>query len=200
MTSVTSKPAAASRVAGMPLELLCKAKKRRIAGLDRPGNTALSLAWSAKGSYRQDNILRYHDRWLEPWTALPAKQQDWRILMLDVASSHCGPEVVSFAHARGYVVLYHYGGFTGVIQVNDTDLHAEFSNIYFGFGADRLPQPADDRPWEHQPLVAGRRGRRVFCVAVLRPPQRRSRFRTRRRAPALWHAPWYIDAHSCSSM
>ena len=50
--------------------------------------------------------------------------------MLDVAASTCGPEVVSFAHSRGYVVLYHYGGSTGVAQVNDTDLHAELSSMY----------------------------------------------------------------------
>ena len=131
MTSVTSSPAAASSAANMPLELLCKAKsRRRTAALVVPPNMAVSLAWSEKGSYRQANIVSYLERWLEPWTALRARQQDWRILMLDVASSHCGPEVVAFAHARGYAVLYHYGGSTGVCQVNDTDLHAELSSIF----------------------------------------------------------------------
>ena len=50
--------------------------------------------------------------------------------MLDVASSHCGAEVVAYAHARGYAVLYHYGGSTAVCQVNDTDLHGELSSIF----------------------------------------------------------------------
>ena len=134
MTSVTSNPAAASSAASMPLELLCKGKShKRLAGLDRPGNTALSLAWSEKGSYRQENILMYLDRWLEPWRELRAKQQDWKILMMDVAASHCGPEVVGFARSRGYEVLYHYGGSTGVAQVSDTDLHGEFESIFLDF-------------------------------------------------------------------
>ena len=134
MTSVTSNPAEASSAATMPLELLCKAKTdKRTKNLVLPANTSVSLAFGEKGSYRLHNILKYLERWLEPWTDLRARQFDWRILMMDVASSHCGPEVVAFCHTRGYAVLYHYGGTTGVAQVNDTDLHAELNSIFIDF-------------------------------------------------------------------
>ena len=50
--------------------------------------------------------------------------------MLGIARSHLGPEIVASAHASGYVCLYHYGCTTAVAQVNDTDLHQEFSRLY----------------------------------------------------------------------
>ena len=149
MTTVTSSPVAASSAANMPLELLCKAQShRRTAGLVLPANMAVSLAWSEKGSYRAANILKYLEKWLEPWTELRAKERDWRILMWDVAASHCGPLVVGYAHSRGYAVLYHYGGSTGVAQVNDTDLHGEYSSIYIdleqtGFNNQQVIDPGD---------------------------------------------------------
>ena len=49
---------------------------------------------------------------------------------MDIASSQIGAAVEDLAWEHGYVTLYHYGGTTGVAQVNDTDLHAEFSRIY----------------------------------------------------------------------
>ena len=67
---------------------------------------------------------------LDLWTEIRAARKDWRILLLDVAKSHLGPEVLALCHARGYCCLYHYGCTTGVAQVNDTDLHAEFFRIY----------------------------------------------------------------------
>ena len=115
----------------MPIELLVRGKsKRRTAGLVIPANTLVSTAWGEKGSYRLANIQKFLDRYLEPWSELRAEEGDWLILMLDVAQSHCGPGVIASAHARGYAFLYHYGCTTGVAQVNDTDLHQEFSRLY----------------------------------------------------------------------
>ena len=149
MTSVTSDPALASRPERMPLELLCKAKSpRRSRGLVLPPGALVSVTWSEKGSYRQTHVLAYLDRHSEPWTELRARENDWRILMLDVAASHCGPEVVALAHSRGYACLYHYGCTTGVAQVNDTDLHGKFSHLYIGreqaaFNMQQMFDPAD---------------------------------------------------------
>ena len=131
MTSVTSNPDVAASPALMPLEMLCKGKTdRRITGLVRPAGMRVSLQVAEKGSYRNENILQYLRRWLDPWTELRAQRKDWRILLLDVAKSHLGPEVIALCHSRGYCTLYHYGCTTGVAQVNDTDLHAELSHIY----------------------------------------------------------------------
>lgn len=131
MTCVCSSPAVASQPRKLPIELLFKAKsEKRTRSLRLPDDTNVSLQWATKGSYRQEHILRYLDRWLDPWTDERARIHDYRILMMDVAGSHVGDEVVDFAWTRGYIALFHYGCTTGVGQVNDTDLHGPFEREY----------------------------------------------------------------------
>ena len=84
------------------------------------------------------NILKYLQRWLDPWSPEREKAGDWRILMLDVATSHLDQEVIDLAHSRGYVVLFHFGCTTGVAQVNDTDLHAPLSGTYINLEVQRF--------------------------------------------------------------
>jgi hypothetical protein len=127
MTCVTSCPEAASQPRRLPMEILFKAKShRRTRGLEPPGDLNISIQWAEKGSYRQEHILRYLAMWLDPWTPARAAAHDYRILFLDVAKSHLAEEVLEFAWTRGFVTLLHYGCTTGICQVNDTDLHADF--------------------------------------------------------------------------
>jgi hypothetical protein len=131
MTCVSSSQAAALQPRKLPIEALFKAQsEKRTRNLKAPKDMNLSLQWAEKGSYRLEHIIRFLDRWLDPWTAARAEAHDYRILMLDVAGSHCGDEVVDFGWGRGYFVLYHYGCTTGVAQVNDTDLHGQFEKVY----------------------------------------------------------------------
>ena len=131
MTCVCSSPAVASQPRKLPIELLFKAKsEKRIRSLRLPDDTNVSLQWADKGSYRQEHILRYLGRWLDPWTDERAQSNDYRILMLDVAGSHIVDDVLDFAWSRGYIALFHYGCTTGVGQVNDTDLHGPFERVY----------------------------------------------------------------------
>lgn len=131
MTSVTSNPEEAKSPANMPLEILFKAaSEKRTRTLKRPRNLKVSITWAVKGSYRLEHILAYLRRWLPEWTPERAAARDYRILMLDVAKSHCDPAVTDLAWARGYITLYHYGCTTGVAQVNDTDLHGDFERVY----------------------------------------------------------------------
>ena len=90
----------------------------------------MSVVWSDKGSYREEHILRYLSRWLDPWTDERAASLDYRLLMMDMAGSHVQQSVVDLAWSKGYMLLYHYGGITGVLQVNDTDLHGAFQRIF----------------------------------------------------------------------
>ena len=90
----------------------------------------MSVVWAEKGSYRAEHILRYMSRWLDPWTDERAAAKDYRILMMDMAGSHVQQSVVDLAWSKGYMLLYHYGGITGVLQVNDTDLHGAFQRIF----------------------------------------------------------------------
>jgi hypothetical protein len=67
---------------------------------------------------------------LEPWTDERASSRDYRILYLDVAAAHLGKDVEEYCWAKGYVYLLHYGGTTGICQVNDTHCHLQLSQFY----------------------------------------------------------------------
>lgn len=131
MTMVTSSRSEASSPATMPLEIMFRAQSaQRTRKLEAPADLKVSIQWAPKGSYRQSHIVAYLRKWLRPWTPERAKRSDYRILLLDVAGSHLGEEVVEVAWSFGYVVLYHYGCTTGVAQVNDTDLHGALEAAY----------------------------------------------------------------------
>lgn len=131
MTCVTSDRAAALQPRKLPTELLFKARStQRTRKLCVPDNMNVSVAWASKGSYREEHVLNFLGKWLDPWTAERASCHDYRILMLDVAKSHISDKITQFAWSRGYVTLYHYGCTTGVCQVNDTDLHAALEQLY----------------------------------------------------------------------
>jgi hypothetical protein len=115
----------------LPIEVMFRAQSSaRTRSLQGPADMNLSVVWSEKGSYRQEHILRYLAKWLDPWTDERVAAADYRLLMMDMAGSHVQQSVVDFAWSRGYMVLYHYGGITGVLQVNDTDLHGPFQRIF----------------------------------------------------------------------
>ena len=131
MTTVSSSPLALGQPKRLPLEVLFRAKtNRRTRHLSLPEDLNLSVAWAEKGSYRLQNILKFLDRWLDPWSAERALANDYRVLMLDVAGCHLPDEVSTFCWSRGCFAVFHYGCTTGVAQVNDTDLHGVFERKY----------------------------------------------------------------------
>ena len=102
MTSVTSSHTLAASAANLPLELMCRAKsKQRTRYLAPRRGLDISLTWAEKGSYRKGNIMAYLEQWLDPWDEHRAHRNDWRILLLDVAKSHVGEDVMSLAHSMG---------------------------------------------------------------------------------------------------
>ena len=109
------------------------ASARTLKGIKLPEDMSVSVTWAPKGSYRHQDIMGYIRRWCEEWTPARAAANDYRIMMLDVARSHMGEDIVDELWSRGYICLYHYGGVTGVIQVNDTDNHAHFEREYLVF-------------------------------------------------------------------
>ena len=86
-----------------------------------------------KGSYREQDILAFLQKHLEPWTA----GRHWRVLLADDFSAHKTDNVEAFAWPRGYILLIHGGGSTPVAQTPDTDLN-EFVRCIYGEKEARL--------------------------------------------------------------
>ena len=83
-----------------------------------------AIPWSSanvgpKGSCRLERFLALMRRHLQPME----EGRQWRILMCDMYSAHLDEEVAKCATEHGYVLVYHGGGCTGVLQCNDTRLH-----------------------------------------------------------------------------
>lgn len=163
MTTVVSSMAAAVNPDKVPVELLFRGTQRRIAKLKVPAGMAVTLACGPKGSYREDTIIQFLERHLPAWTEARAAANDYRVLMLDVAASHCGDAVWQAAWSRGFVTLLHYGCTTGVCQVNDTALHGPLSRVYID-----LEQGFFNEQQLHEPGNINRRPQDVvddFCSA-----------------------------------
>ena len=79
----------------------------------------LSVATGPKGSYRESHILSFLERHLEPWV----EGREWRILGLDAYGPQMSDNVRRSAWLRGYIVIIHGGGATGITQTNVADLH-----------------------------------------------------------------------------
>ena len=77
--------------------------------------TWFSVAIGPKGSYRKAQILQHLDRHLPAMT--PGRP--WRLLLCEVLSAQMDDEVVAAAANRGYVLAWHRGGCTVVLQCND---------------------------------------------------------------------------------
>ena len=78
----------------------------------------LTVATGPKGSHREEHILNFLEATLEPWY----EGREWRILGLDAFAPQMTDNVRRMAWSRGYIVVIHGGGTTGITQTNDTDL------------------------------------------------------------------------------
>ena len=85
--------------------------------------TWLSVTVGPGGSYRQEHVLKYLERHLP----LMIPERPWRILLCDVYGAHMDESIVEAAARRSYVLVFHGGGCTGVLQCNDTHLHQRLS-------------------------------------------------------------------------
>ena len=153
MTWVSSDRAECDDPCNLPLEIMFKGKTEkslRSEGLPltTPRTMRVTVVNSEKGSYRVEHVTKFLLAHLEEWTEARAKSNDWRILYLDAFRPHLDSTIADVAWDRGCVVLYHGGGTTGVAQVNDTDLHFQFEQIYLGcedaaFLRRQLSDPSD---------------------------------------------------------
>ena len=143
LTRCSSWTASALQEGGPPIEVLFKGKTKRVLNnISVPPDVNISLAFAPKGSYRSCNMVDYLEKYLEPWTAERADKGDWKILLLDSYRAHWSEDIERCCWLRGYLVLYHYGNTTGVMQVNDTHVHAPFKRLFVAFEADSFAEKA----------------------------------------------------------
>ena len=103
---------------------------RALKGLVVPKGVLMSFANSESGSYDLEAFLAYLRRWLPEMDEERTAEADYRILVLDAYSVHHCQEVKDLAAERGYVIAYHRGGVTPIMQWNDTDAHKPFEVEY----------------------------------------------------------------------
>ena len=141
MTTVTSNRKAALQKRKLPLEVLFLGKSpKKLKSFKLPSDMNISVQLGPKGSYRAEHVQAFCEKWLDEWSPEREKQKDYRILYLDSYRGHLSPELDELCWQRGYVLLIHYGCTTGVAQVNDTDLHDKFEQIYLELEQDAFTE------------------------------------------------------------
>ena len=127
-TTTTSNPSRARDIP--PVEVMFKAQGERVQAKAQAVVPSwapwLTVKTSPKGSYREDDVLDFIEKRLEPQTP----ERPWRILLLDAYAAHLSDRVRACAWHKGYVVITHGGGASAVAQTNDTDLHAHVKRQY----------------------------------------------------------------------
>ena len=115
-----------------PLEIMFKSESGgprlhpRLLAAIPPWAPWMSVVLSDKGSYRETHILDYLETVLEPWR--PGRE--WRLLLCDAYKPQMTDAVRRCAWHRGYILVIVAAGATGIVQVNDTDLHQALKRLY----------------------------------------------------------------------
>ena len=125
-----------------------KTKSKVLRNAKLPKDLDMSATVGPKGSYREEHVVAYLERWLQPWSEERQAAGDWRLMYMDAYKVHLTDRIQELCWSRGYVLLYHYGLTTGIAQVNDTDLHGESSRIFQEFelacfARQQLDDPSD---------------------------------------------------------
>jgi hypothetical protein len=143
LTCVASDPDTADQPGGLPIEIMFKGKtvrtlKEHAVDLVVPAESNIALGYSPKGSYREEHMYDFLDRFLPPFDEARRACHDWRMLLMDSYAAHMSDRIRELCWERGYVLLFHRGHITAVTQVNDTDLHMPFKLIYGGLECARF--------------------------------------------------------------
>jgi hypothetical protein len=89
-----------------------------------------TITFGPKGSYRLEHCLRFLERTVDDFSDERKEANDWRLFFVDAFKPHLDAAMASAAWAKGYVIMYHGGGTTGICQVNDTDCHGSLEKEY----------------------------------------------------------------------
>ena len=147
MTSAFSCEAMADDERCPPIAVCIKAESGdKRAGLTLPEDTNSPVDWATSGSYDRVHFLSYLRCWLQPWTEARAESKDYRLLFVDVAACHLRPEIEAYCWSCGYVLVFHYGGTTSVMQVPDTHVHQPLSKLLLELEQAQFTQRQENNP------------------------------------------------------
>ena len=88
--------------------------------------SGLGVITSPKGSYRENDVLNFLERFLPPKTP----ERRWRIILADDYGPHESPHAFRRCWSRKYVLIIHGGGCATVAQTPDTDLNQHVKRDY----------------------------------------------------------------------
>ena len=78
------------------------------------------------GSYRASDMKKFLEHFIKP----AGEDYESRLICLDLHASHMDASVVELIESRGHVLLFHGGGTTGCVQINDTHMHQSVREEY----------------------------------------------------------------------
>ena len=79
----------------------------------------ISVVTGPSGSYREEDILRLLAKWCEPWSGT----RKWEFILLDAYAPGLTNNVQRLCWQRGYILVFHGGGASMIVQTNETHLH-----------------------------------------------------------------------------
>ena len=130
-----------------PIGFNPKGKTRRVLKeLNVPAGVPVIFTHSPSGSYNAEAFLEYLDQLLPHWTPERAAAADYGILLMDSYEVHKMKEVRELAWERGFIVVLHEGGITGITQWNDLDCHGPFEARLIALEEDDFNKQLELRP------------------------------------------------------
>ena len=98
----------------------------------------VSVVTGPSGSYREDDIIKFLEKWCEPWY----NGRQWEFIMLDAYAPGLTNNVQRLCWSRGYIVVTHGGGASMICQTNDVGLHKDVRADFIAKQTEKLLEHA----------------------------------------------------------
>lgn len=98
----------------------------------------LTVVTGNSGSHKEEDILSFLDNRLMHWR----RTRRWEIFLLDAYAPGLADNVQRFCWSRGYALITHGGGASGVAQTNGADHHLHCRKRFIKLQHDRMIKKA----------------------------------------------------------
>ena len=108
--------------------------------VDHCGTTfKVSVVTGPSGSYKEQDILNFLDKWCEPWNP---DTRRWEFILLDAYGPGLTDNVQRLCWKKGYIVVTHGGGASMVCQTNDVAHHKDVRKDFIDLQTEMLVHKA----------------------------------------------------------